>query len=230
VVGADGLSSGVAAAAGLREVGCGGRKFGFASDVTGPGAGVIRPDTIEMFVVPGGYLGVVRHGREGVHVAGLVSLGATATRSPSAFIESVAGRFALLREAGLQRLEQRGYGRWLGAGPIPCRPRAVAGDRVALVGDAAGYIEPFTGEGMSWALEGAEVLSEVLADRMPGEWTPATALAYRRAWRARVGRRQRLCRALALALGRSGLQAGLFYAASGHPILSRWLVRRVVTP
>jgi 2-polyprenyl-6-methoxyphenol hydroxylase-like FAD-dependent oxidoreductase len=34
---------------------------------------------------------------------------------------------------------------------------------VYLLGDSAGYVEPFTGEGMSWALAGAESLAAILS-------------------------------------------------------------------
>jgi hypothetical protein len=63
----------VARAAGLADGGPHGRKYGFAFDVPAPGrADAIQPDTIEMFVVAGGYLGVVNRGGGDLHVAGLV--------------------------------------------------------------------------------------------------------------------------------------------------------------
>jgi flavin-dependent dehydrogenase len=229
VVGADGLKSSVARATGLGVAVSRTRKFGFAARVAAPYPGAIGHGTIEMFVVRGGYLGDVRRSRGILHVAGLVSACA-ATRSPFRFIESVARRFEVLAEAGLVGLDQRRYSPLLGVGPMPCRPRSVAGEGVALVGDAAGYVEPFTGEGMSWALESAAVLAEVVADERPGVWTAATARRYRRAWRERVGRRQRLCRLLAEVLGRPDLCRGLFRAAGRHPPLAGWLMRRVVTP
>ena len=227
VVGADGLRSAVARAAGLGPAVGGARKFGFAARVPCPYAAAIGRHTIEMFVVEGGYLGVVRHGGGTLHVAGLIAAGEAPARNPFSFVESVAARFEVLRRARLDRLERRRGGRLLGAGPMPWRPSRVAGDRVALVGDAAGYVEPFTGEGMSWALESASVLAEALADERPGAWTPDT---YRRAWRDRIGRRQRWCRGLALALGRPHLCRLLFRGAAGHPRLVRWLVGRVVRP
>ena len=89
-------------------------------------------------------------------------------------------------------------------------------------------MEPFTGEAMSWALESAEVLSSVVADQRPGVWTAATAHRYRRAWRRRVGRRQRLCGLLATVLDRPQLQRALVGASIRQPRLRQWLVRRVV--
>ncbi len=51
-----------------------------------------------------------------------------------------------------------------GAGPFRQATRGViAGGRVALVGDAAGYVDALTGEGLALALESAEPLAAALA-------------------------------------------------------------------
>jgi flavin-dependent dehydrogenase len=163
-------------------------------------------------------------------VAGLVGSRAPGDSAPFAFVESVAGRFEALTEAGLDRLDRSRCGPLLGAGPMPCRPRRVAGHRVVLVGDAAGYIEPFTGEGMSWALESAEILATVVADLSPGGWTAAAARRYRRAWAARVGRRQRGCTWLARILSRPAVSRALFGVAARRKALVETLVRQAVMP
>jgi flavin-dependent dehydrogenase len=98
------------------------------------------------------------------------------------------------------------------------------------VGDAAGYVEPFTGEGMSWALESAEILAAVLSHSAPGAWTPSVARLYRSAWARRIGRRQRACSVLARALGRRGATRALFTVAAACPALANALVRRAVMP
>jgi flavin-dependent dehydrogenase len=46
-----------------------------------------------------------------------------------------------------------------GAGPLATRVRNCAGAGYALVGDAAGFFDPFTGEGLFRALRGAELLA-----------------------------------------------------------------------
>ncbi len=231
VIGADGLRSGVAQAAGLaatkKRIG---RKFGFSLDVRCPRADLLARETIEMFVVPGGYLGVVNQGRGLLHLAGLVSPHDADASRPVSFVATVARRFDLLRRVGLANAAALHAVKVLGAGPIPCRPRAVAGDCVALVGDAAGYVEPFTGEGMSWALTSAEVLAEVVADQSPGDWTPAVARRYARAWRDRIGRRQRLCQLVSWSLGRPRLMGLLAGAVARPGPLTRGLVGKVVMP
>ena len=230
VVGADGLRSGVARAAGLATKKRIGRKFGFALDVRCPRADLLSSETIEMFVVPGGYLGVVNQGRGLLHLAGLVSPPDADASSPVSFVAMVARRFNLLRRVGLADTAASHVAKVLGAGPIPCRPRSVTGESVALVGDAAGYVEPFTGEGMSWALEGAEVLADVVVDQSPGNWTRATADRYRRAWQARIGRRQWMCRAVAWSLERPRLLGVLAGAVARPRPFARGLVGKVVMP
>ena len=225
VVAADGLRSSVAAAAGLARAGPRGRKFGFALDLRPPRPDVVRPDTIEMFVGPGGYLGVVNQGGGVMHVAGLVSGSRGGPRHPLEFIESIAGRFDVLRETGIERVLASARRTVLGAGPMPDRPRRVAGARVALVGDAAGYAEPFTGEGMAWALHSAAALAGSVAGVSPGSWSTRTARGYLRHWAATVGCRQRVCRGLAWALERPGLVA----VAPRHRAVACWLARRVAS-
>ncbi len=229
LVGADGLRSAVADASGLGRRRTNGGKFGFAIDVDGPARGGVTPGTIEMFVVRGGYLGVVARSDRRMHVAGLVSR-AAAAGNPVEFVEFVARRFDVLRPSGLHRLRQSSVNRLLGAGPIPCRPRGVACVRVALVGDAAGYVEPFSGEGISCALESAEVLADTLARETPGEWTPATARVYQGKWTRRIGRRQHLARLLARALERPGLTGGLVSVTGRYPTIAAWLVRMAAGP
>lgn len=61
-------------------------------------------------------------------------------------------------------------------------PLVAGSGRVFRVGDAAGYVEPFTGEGMGWALAAARVLAEALLDHA------SPALSYPRAHAAAFNR------------------------------------------
>ncbi len=54
---------------------------------------------------------------------------------------------------------------WLATPLLTRESQQVANDCVFLLGDSAGYVEPFTGEGMSWALAGAEALSRLGASQ-----------------------------------------------------------------
>jgi flavin-dependent dehydrogenase len=65
-----------------------------------------------------------------------------------------------------------------GAGPLRQRARTRVHGRVLLVGDAAGYIDALTGEGVSLALTGAQALIANLRrgtpDRYESDWRRAT--------------------------------------------------------
>ncbi|HST05185.1 MAG TPA: NAD(P)/FAD-dependent oxidoreductase [Chloroflexia bacterium] len=53
-----------------------------------------------------------------------------------------------------------------GVGPIGARVKRTSGPGWLLVGDAAGFFDPFTGEGVHKALRGAELAIEVAADAL----------------------------------------------------------------
>ncbi|MEO8275161.1 MAG: FAD-dependent monooxygenase [Thermoanaerobaculia bacterium] len=74
-----------------------------------------------------------------------------ASRIPASFAQRIAGAEALGRDRG--------------AGPFLQRTRGTvsAGRRLALVGDAAGYVDALTGEGLSLGFESALELGEALA-------------------------------------------------------------------
>ena len=69
-----------------------------------------------------------------------------------------------------------------GIGPIGSRARRVSMDGAMLVGDAAGFFDPFTGEGIYRALHGAELLSEVGHDALVRNDVSAARLARYVCW------------------------------------------------
>ncbi len=105
---------------------------------------------------------------------------------------------ALDRHAGPQAIVAAGLERFgvdihvngdriLASGPFDWPVRNVAFDGAALVGDAAGYYDPFTGQGIYQALAGAEALADVLDDALRnGAVTRASLEPY-----AEAHRRQR---------------------------------------
>ena len=93
-----------------------------------------------------------------------------------------------------------------GAGPFWVRPSSVAGRGVFLLGDAAGFLDPLTGDGMSDALVAAKMLARLLA---AGERDPAIAYG---AWERTQWRRRVFVSRLALSL-------------TGTPLLARRALR-----
>jgi flavin-dependent dehydrogenase len=92
----------------------------------------------------------------------------------------------------------------------------VTGHRLFVVGDAAGYVEPFTGEGMAWALSSAVALAPLAV----GEWRPEAARHWTATHRRVVVARQGPCRWLAAALRRPWLMGGIVAMLSLWPALA----------
>lgn len=94
---------------------------------------------------------VVDERRDGPRLAG----------RPEAFLLDALGTFPMLRE----RLARASVVRHtLAASRLSARARKLAGDGFMLVGDAGGYFDPFTGEGIYRALRSAELAGVVAKD------------------------------------------------------------------
>lgn len=103
--------------------------------------------------------------------------------------------------------------RWRGT-PLLTRRRNVESDRIFVIGDAAGYVEPFTGEGMSWGLAAGLAVARHAHARLKrtyrsGEWT--------REWERLARGRRSACRATALALRSPTLVAAAIVVANAMP-------------
>lgn len=70
-----------------------------------------------------------------------------------------------------------------GAGPFRQRASAQVAPRLMLVGDAAGYVDAITGEGLSLALESALSLGEVLPAAVESDGNVSALAPYQRAFR-----------------------------------------------
>jgi geranylgeranyl reductase family protein len=81
-----------------------------------------------------------------------------------------------------------------GAAPLARRVSSTHGDGFLLVGDAAGFLDPFTGEGVFRALRGAELAAEV-ADRAlrRGDLSAPSLAPYARARRAEFWAKELVC-------------------------------------
>lgn len=240
LIGADGLGSGIARTLGWTPPSPG-RAFGFSANLGCAAMPSLGPREVAMHLLSSGYLGAARRRDGSIHIAALVRAG-EAPRRPLDFVAAMARAFpesfgSHWRDewrdqsrdhrradvdpelaSGLRRAEP-----WLAAGPMSWRPSMVAAPGVALIGDAAGYVEPFTGEGMAWAFESAAALREAIG-ATPGVFGAPEAARYAALWRTRVGAAQRRCAMVAALLKRPAL---LRCAAAVAPALATRLTQRV---
>jgi flavin-dependent dehydrogenase len=98
-----------------------------------------------------------------------------------------------------------------GAGPLRQRARGPVAGRTLLVGDAAGYIDALTGEGLTTALTAAAHLVRCVQRDRPQD--------YARAWRRASRRHRALTAALLWARGRPSLAPRIVPAAARFPAL-----------
>lgn len=88
-----------------------------------------------------------------------------------------------------------------GAGPLAQANSAVVAPRLALVGDAAGYRDAITGEGLSLAFQAAAALAAIAPEAIDRGATPESLAPYARA-HARLFRRYALVTGAVLAVAR----------------------------
>lgn len=146
----------------------------------GVGAAILRPpiplahDQIALLTSRDGYLGLVRLPSGEIDAAAALDPSAVRTAGGPAqlcarIVTASGGDPAPLLNAT-----------WRGTSLLSRARPAVESGNIFVVGDSAGYVEPFTGEGMTWAIHSALALADIVADRIinpasshSGSWTIA---------------------------------------------------------
>jgi flavin-dependent dehydrogenase len=221
VVAADGLGGALLARAGENAAPPeAGARIG-AGTVSARAPDFYRRGTIYMTCGAGGYLGLVRLEDGRLDLAAALDAswlrrsggaGAAATR--------------LLAEAGWPVPPGLAQAPWRGTPALTRQARRLAAHRVFVVGDAAGYVEPFTGEGIAWALASGVAVAPLVARAASSwrpEWKPVWAARYGRV----VSRRQAACRAAAAVLRQPLLTGAAVAVLACCPALAAPFVRHL---
>jgi len=182
--------------------------------------------TIRMVCADDGYVGLVRV------EDGQVDVAAALRREGESDASGIGGDpksrllarvNAILATARLGPLSQL-YAERLMTTPPVRRARQCGHGGLLAVGDAAGYVEPFTGEGMAWAIRSGIAAADCFAEA--GRESDLGQLWCREHARQLRGR-QWLCRALSHALASPGGSRWLFRAMAIAPWAVRGAVRRL---
>ncbi len=212
------------------------KHFPDADPIVAPGAPVgaaatvdvaqssFAPGVIYMASSPAGYVGALRQEDGRVAVAAAVEpQRLRQARSLGRLAEEV---FSACR---LPHAEMLGQAQWRGTPPLTRYRRRVAADRLFVVGDAAAYLQPFTGEGMSWAMQMAVLLAP-LAVESARDWKPAIGDRWQEQNRRFLAERQRVCRSIVVLLKRRMLARAAVVAVAKMPWLAKPWVQMVNTP
>lgn len=112
-----------------------------------------------------------------------------------------------------------------GCGPLAMTTSRQVFDGAALVGDACGYVDPVTGEGIYFALRGAQLLAPALAHALARDDVRASALRrYARARRVEFGPRMAMARLLQRGLRRPWIAERTLALLAARPRLADLLV------
>jgi flavin-dependent dehydrogenase len=199
VVGADGLRSIVARRLGLARTSRWPRRLALVAHHAGvAGVGAYG----EMHVGRDGYLGIadVGHGETNVALVVPTSRAGAIAGDPAAFVDRWIAAQPHLAErfAGASRTDEVRT-----TGPFASHARRACAPGAALVGDAADFFDPFTGEGIYAALRGGEMLAPFAAESLaaPDVRRSARALAaYDAARRREFGGKWRVERLIGAAV------------------------------
>ncbi|HYZ87662.1 MAG TPA: FAD-dependent monooxygenase, partial [Myxococcales bacterium] len=217
IVGADGLNSSVRRHAGLELPIRGKRRYAVRRHLrTAPWNDLVEVHwggRAEAYVTP--------IARDCVNVAILWHEHALAQRASfDALLEDFPALRDHVREAPAES-EARG------AGPLARRVRARATEGIALIGDAAGYVDAITGQGLSLAFSSAELLVRALPRDLREPGLSRALRRYDASLRSEWLRYAVPARALVALAARPRLKRGALRLVQRHPAWFRLLLRLV---
>jgi menaquinone-9 beta-reductase len=176
---------------------------------------------LHMLVGRNGYVGICKTDGDYVDIAAALDPGSI---QPLGGIEQVVR--GILSDCNAQAMDWPDTTHWMATPALTRTSQRAASHRVFLIGDALGYVEPFTGEGMSWALAGAEAVIPFVKQISQHGWRDEMAEQWNdRACQQRMTL-QRTCRWLANRLRRPKSAAWVLQACNWIPPLRATIIRK----
>lgn len=181
---------------------------------------MLRERAITMLVAPRGYVGFARlhDGRWDIAAAverAMVDEAGGAGAAIESIVMHASGDDKFARQVG----QLTG---WKGTPLLTRRREHVEAPGIFVAGDAAAYAEPFTGEGMTWAMETGLRAGECASQLACGVYEAGSYEAW---WHRRIARQQRRAMRLARVLRMPGLvHAGVRVAGASERV-ARLLTR-----
>jgi flavin-dependent dehydrogenase len=221
VVGADGVHSAVARELGVQRATPWLDQFALVAHF----ADVPPAPCAEVHLFPGGFFAATTVDAGLFSVNLVVPRRTLRARGDGDWDEFVARHYDRAPAFGARLQGARRTTPWRGIGPLAYTTSQQTFAGAALVGDACGYVDPLTGEGIYFALFGARALGDALARSLHDPAATAAALANYAATRRReIGPRLAASAALQRALRHPWLVRRCLAAAARWPALADLMV------
>jgi menaquinone-9 beta-reductase len=153
--------------------------------------------TCEIYFYPGGYGGLssIEKGLSNLCFIAAAKDVRACQSDPEEVMKAVVAKNT---RAAYSLANARLHGQWLAVSLESFgRQEPVPADGLLMIGDAAAFIDPFTGSGMLMALESGELAAEIIVRHLPqlqmGDTFSALARAYRTSYQAQFRSRLRIC-------------------------------------
>jgi flavin-dependent dehydrogenase len=176
----------------------------------------LPPGEITMVVGRGAYVGLAPNPAGELNVAAAVDPSVLRGLPIGGVIRSILHDVGVLESVSLDDAE------WHGTPALTSHPGLVAGERLFGVGDASGYVEPFSGEGMATALVTAAAVAPLVVEAIC-HWQPGLIYEWQSIHRQLVTNQQTTLRVLTWLLRKPRVAA----AAVGVCRLQPWIAKRV---
>jgi flavin-dependent dehydrogenase len=219
-IAADGRRSAVAFGLGLARHPARPRRWAIGAYIDAPAHQFTNPPLLgEMHVRRGCYIGVapVGHGLANVCLVKPSRPADADLHDPAALLQRTLRSDPHLRE---RFADARLATTPVVLGPLAVDAAAAVPDGLLLAGDAAGFVDPMTGDGLRFAIRGAELAAEAALEALAHGWPGVQArLAERR--RREFAAKQRFNRGIRGLVGSSALVAAAAVGARLAPLVLR---------
>ncbi len=182
----------------------------------------IRQGEVLMAVAPQGYAGVVEIENNQLNLAAAID--PSCLNKSNSPLDCLANIF---RSAGVPMPQELQRATIKGTVPLTRSARRIAGHRLFLLGDSTGYVEPFTGEGMAWALTAATAAIPFVVSAIRNGWSDELIDRWQLSFNDMTRTQQKICRLLSATLRHPWLLPPVLTTCQLFPSLTQHLVSRI---
>ncbi len=182
----------------------------------------IRREEVLMAVATQGYAGVVQIEDNQFNLAAAID--PSCLNKSNSPLDCLANLF---HSAGVPMPQELRNAAIKGTVPLTRSARRIAGHRLFLLGDATGYVEPFTGEGMAWALTAATITVPFVVSAIRNGWSDELINRWQASSSETTRTQQKVCRLLSATLRHPWLLPPVMTTCQFFPSLTQRVVNRI---